>query len=179
MEAGWEAPRPRLLDRLREVLRVRHYSLRTEEAYVDWVRRFILFHGKKHPLEMGAVEVGSFLTHLAVERKVSASTQNLPEHEQDWRAYIESAYKIYFFHFREPFDEAKTKILEINVFWAWFSYFAGIAILLGLLILVFNTKHPLISIIIFVIIWLFLRPFFAALISLAVKLFNKSRHVPL
>jgi site-specific recombinase XerD len=76
MEPGLEAPRPRLLDRLREVLRVRHYSLRTEGAYVDWVRRFILFHGKKHPLEMGPAEVESFLTHLAVARKVSASTQN-------------------------------------------------------------------------------------------------------
>ncbi len=66
----------RLLDQLREALRVRHYSLRTEGAYVDWARRYILFHGKRHPLELGAAEVQSFLTHLAVERKVSASTQN-------------------------------------------------------------------------------------------------------
>src|SRR5437763_16377932 len=67
---------PRLLDRLREAIRVRHYSLRTEEAYVDWVRRFILFHGKRHPVEMGAEEINRFLTHLAVAGHVSASTQN-------------------------------------------------------------------------------------------------------
>ncbi|ARU03785.1 integrase [Comamonas serinivorans] len=67
---------PRLLTRLREHLRARHYSIRTEAAYVDWVRRFILFHGKRHPQEMGAVEVEAFLTHLAVARQVSASTQN-------------------------------------------------------------------------------------------------------
>ena len=67
---------PRLLDQLRAALRVRRYAYRTEQAYVDWARRFILFHGKRHPREMGAREVESFLTHLAVERKVSASTQN-------------------------------------------------------------------------------------------------------
>jgi len=67
---------PRLLDQLRDSMRVRHYSLRTEDAYVDWIRRFILFHGKRHPREMGAQEVSAFLTHLAVERRVSASTQN-------------------------------------------------------------------------------------------------------
>ncbi len=70
------APAPKLLDRLRDHLRTRHYSIRTETAYVDWVRRFILFHGKRHPQEMGAVEVEAFLTHLAVQRQVSASTQN-------------------------------------------------------------------------------------------------------
>jgi len=67
---------PRLLDRLRGEIRARHYSLRTERAYVDWVRRFILFHGKRHPQEMGAAEVGPFLTHLAAERHVAAATQN-------------------------------------------------------------------------------------------------------
>jgi integron integrase len=67
---------PKFLDQVRDRLRVLHYSLRTESAYVDWVRRFILFHGKRHPREMGAGEVEAFLTHLAVERKVSASTQN-------------------------------------------------------------------------------------------------------
>jgi integron integrase len=61
---------------VREAIRVRHMSLRTEAAYVDWVRRFILHHGKRHPREMGAEEVEAFLTHLAVERSVSASTQN-------------------------------------------------------------------------------------------------------
>ena len=69
-------PPPRLLDQLRGELRTRHYSLRTEDAYVDWTRRFILFHGKRHPREMGAAEVQAFLSHLAVERHVSPSTQN-------------------------------------------------------------------------------------------------------
>jgi integron integrase len=67
---------PKLLDRLRGHLRTRHYSIRTESAYADWVRRFILFHGKRHPAQMGAPEVAAFLTHLATERQVSASTQN-------------------------------------------------------------------------------------------------------
>jgi len=67
---------PKLLDRLREAIRVRHYSVRTEQAYVDWARRFILFHRKRHPSDMGAVEVGAFLTHLAAERGVAAATQN-------------------------------------------------------------------------------------------------------
>lgn len=67
---------PRLLDRVRAEIRLRHYSIRTEEAYVDWIRRFILFHGKRHPLEMGEPEIGAFLTHLAVERNVARSTQN-------------------------------------------------------------------------------------------------------
>jgi len=67
---------PKLLDQLRGAIRVRHYSIRTEEAYVDWARRFILFHGKRHPKVMGAEEVTAFLTHLALERKVSSSTQN-------------------------------------------------------------------------------------------------------
>jgi hypothetical protein len=53
-----------------------HYSIRTERAYVDWIRRYILFHAKRHPTAMGAAEVGAFLTHLAVERDVSSSTQN-------------------------------------------------------------------------------------------------------
>jgi hypothetical protein len=66
---------PRLLDRMRARLRTRHYSIRTEEAYVQWAKRFILFEGKKHPSAMGAPEINEFLTHLAVERNVSASTQ--------------------------------------------------------------------------------------------------------
>jgi integron integrase len=57
-------------------LRTRHYSIRTEQAYLDWARRFILFHDKRHPREMGAVEVEAFLSHLAVDRQVAASTQN-------------------------------------------------------------------------------------------------------
>ncbi len=67
---------PRLLNQVRDKIRLKHYSIRTEQAYTDWVRRFILFHQKRHPAEMGAVEVEQFLTHLAVAGKVSASTQN-------------------------------------------------------------------------------------------------------
>lgn len=67
---------PRVLDQLRLVLRVRHYARRTEECYVHWSKRFILFHKKRHPRAMGAAEVEQFLTHLAVSERVSASTQN-------------------------------------------------------------------------------------------------------
>ena len=67
---------PKLLDRMRAELRLRHMSLRTEVAYVEWARRFILFHDRRHPKEMGGAEVTAFLTHLAVTRGVSASTQN-------------------------------------------------------------------------------------------------------
>ena len=67
---------PRLLVRVRDKIRLKHYSIRTEQAYTDWVRRFILFHEKRHPAEMGAAEVEKFLTHLAVKGKVAASTQN-------------------------------------------------------------------------------------------------------
>jgi integron integrase len=64
------------LDRVREAIRVRHYSIRTEDAYVHWIKRFILFHEKRHPEEMGEIEVAAFLTHLATRRNVAASTQN-------------------------------------------------------------------------------------------------------
>ena len=67
---------PRLLDRVRLAVRVRHLAFGTEEAYVQWTRRFILYHNKRHPLDMGKQEVEAFLTHLAVDRHVSASTQN-------------------------------------------------------------------------------------------------------
>lgn len=66
----------KLLDQLFDTLRAKHYSYRTEETYLDWVRRFILFHQKKHPNEMGATEIQAFITHLALERNVAASTQN-------------------------------------------------------------------------------------------------------
>ena len=66
---------PKLLDQVRERIRTRHYSIRTEDSYVDWVRRFILFHGKRHPKDLGVSEVEAFLTYLAVERNVAASTQ--------------------------------------------------------------------------------------------------------
>jgi len=76
-EAGPPAvPKPRLLDRVREAVRARHYSRRTEKAYVHWIKRYIFFHDKRHPAEMGAAEVTAFLTSLAVHDKVAASTQN-------------------------------------------------------------------------------------------------------
>lgn len=68
--------RSRLLDQMREVLRMHHYSIRTEEAYLQWVKRYILFHNKRHPSEMCEKEISTFLTHLAVNKHVSASTQN-------------------------------------------------------------------------------------------------------
>ncbi len=71
-----EPPKPRLLDRVREALRTRHYSRRTEKAYVAWIRRYILFHRKRHPLDMGAPEITRFLSALAVDLNVAASTPN-------------------------------------------------------------------------------------------------------
>jgi integron integrase len=68
--------KPRLLDQVRQVIRVKHYSLRTEESYISWIKRFIFFHNKKHPIEMGEKEIGQFITHLAKNGRVSASTQN-------------------------------------------------------------------------------------------------------
>lgn len=67
---------PKLIEQIVALLRVKHYSLRTEKIYVDWIKRYIWFHGKRHPQEMGAAEVEAFLSHLALERAVSASTQN-------------------------------------------------------------------------------------------------------
>ena len=66
----------RPLDQVRDAIRLKHYSIRTEEAYVDWIKRYIYFHGIRHPAEMGALEVQVFLTHLAVDQNVAASTQN-------------------------------------------------------------------------------------------------------
>ena len=76
IETGNAAPAnpPRLLDVVREKVRALHYSRRTEEAYVHWIRDYVRFHGKRHPREMGAVEVEAFLSHLANARNVSAST---------------------------------------------------------------------------------------------------------
>jgi len=71
-----EPPKPRLLDRVRQAIETRHYSRRTEKAYVHWIKRYIFFHGKRHPAEMGAAEVAAFLTSLAVQGRVAASTQN-------------------------------------------------------------------------------------------------------
>ena len=66
----------KLLDQVRDAIRLKHYSIRTEEAYVSWIKRFILFHKKRHPNKMGSPEVEAFLTHLAVNEHVAASTQN-------------------------------------------------------------------------------------------------------
>ena len=71
-----DKPQPRLLDQVRERIRVKHYSLRTEQAYIHWIKRFIFFHGKRHPKEMSALEVEAFLSHLATELNVAASTQS-------------------------------------------------------------------------------------------------------
>jgi integron integrase len=68
--------KPKLLDQVREKLRVKHYSIRIEQAYLDWIKRFILFHGKRHPETMGNREVSAFISHLATHRNVAASTQN-------------------------------------------------------------------------------------------------------
>jgi hypothetical protein len=75
--ASAPAAPPKLLDRVRERIRRKGYSLRTETAYAHWIKRFILFHGKRHPRDLGAPEVEAFLTSLAVERDVAAATQNL------------------------------------------------------------------------------------------------------
>jgi len=69
-------PKTRLLDSVRNATRVRQYSLSTEKVYVAWVRRFILFHNKRHPAEMEKPEIEAFLTHLAINRAVSPATQN-------------------------------------------------------------------------------------------------------
>ncbi|MDB9524763.1 phage integrase N-terminal SAM-like domain-containing protein [Oscillatoria sp. CS-180] len=70
-------PKPKkLLEQVREVMRLRHYAYRTEETYVQWIKRYILFHQKRHPREMGRDEIEAFLTDLAVNQQVAAATQN-------------------------------------------------------------------------------------------------------
>ena len=66
----------KLLDQVRHVIRKKHYSIRTEQAYTDWIKRFILFHGKRHPKDMGETEISAYISYLAVKRNVAASTQN-------------------------------------------------------------------------------------------------------
>lgn len=95
--------KPKLLDEVRQTIRRKHYSLRTETAYVDWIKRYIFFHHKRHPAEMGAREMEMFLNHLAVEKKVAASTQNqalsalvflyreVLRQEFDWMSNLERA----------------------------------------------------------------------------------------
>jgi len=66
----------RLLDQVRHVIRKKHYSIRTEQAYTGWIKKFILFHGKKHPKDMGETEISQYISFLAVKQNVAASTQN-------------------------------------------------------------------------------------------------------
>jgi len=71
-----QSKQPKLLERVRNAIRLRHYSKATETAYVGWIRRYVHFHGKQHPEKLGEAEISRFLTHLAVRQHVSASTQN-------------------------------------------------------------------------------------------------------
>ncbi|GAB4533720.1 MAG: hypothetical protein Kow0063_16030 [Anaerolineae bacterium] len=70
------AAKKKLLDQVRDALRRKHYSTRTEQTYVDWIKRYVFFHDKRHPAGMGVPEIEAFLTHLAVDLNVAASTQN-------------------------------------------------------------------------------------------------------
>lgn len=74
---GKTSQAPRLLDEVGTVARLKHYSLKTEQAYLNWIKRFIVFHHKRHPAEMGESEIRQFLSHLAVRLHVSASTQTV------------------------------------------------------------------------------------------------------
>src|SRR6201993_1770402 len=99
------AGKPKLLDQVRNVIRRKHYSIRTEQAYIDWIKRFIIYHGKRHPGEMAEEEVAEFLTHLARDLNVAASTQNqalsallflykeVLNHEIGWLEKVERAKK--------------------------------------------------------------------------------------
>jgi integron integrase len=99
------ADKPKLLDQVRDVIRRKHYSIRTEQAYIDWIKRFIIYHGKRHPGEMAEEEVAEFLTHLARHLNVAASTQNqalsallflykeVLKHEIGWLQKVERAKK--------------------------------------------------------------------------------------
>ena len=76
LDHSMDAKPKKLLDQVLEIMRIRHYSYRTEQSYVDWIRRYILFHDKRHPLEMGGSEIKQFITYLATERNVAVSIQN-------------------------------------------------------------------------------------------------------
>ena len=76
MQTSAQPEELKLLDQVRDLIRLKHYSIRTEQAYLGWIRRFILFHHKRHPREMGKAEIEAFLTHLAVQENMAASTQN-------------------------------------------------------------------------------------------------------
>jgi integron integrase len=94
----------KLLDQVRDVLRLKHYSYRTEQAYVDWIKRFVLFHQKRHPKDMGRAEVEAFLTHLAVEGNVAASTQN-----QAFSALLFLYREVLKVEFDAPLDSVRAK----------------------------------------------------------------------
>ncbi len=98
------APPKKLLDQVREAIRIKHYSYRTEERYVDWIRHFILFHGKRHPKEMGKAEIEAFLSHLAIEEQVAASTQN-----QAFSALLFLYRTVLNQPFEEPLDALRAK----------------------------------------------------------------------
>jgi len=85
---------PRLLDQVRQAIRTRHYSFRTEKAYVGWIRRFIVFNGKQHPAELGAPDVARYLQHLAVRGRVAASTQNQAFSALIFKAAIEALHDV-------------------------------------------------------------------------------------
>src|SRR5437868_539006 len=97
--------KPKLLEQVRDVIRRKHYSIRTEHAYLDWIKRFIIYHNKRHPAEMAEEEVARFLTHLARDRDVAPSTQNqalsailflykeVLKHELGWLEKVERAKK--------------------------------------------------------------------------------------
>ena len=67
----------KLLDQVRDSLRLKHYSARTEQTYLEWIKRYILFHGKRHPKDMGGSEIEAFIAHLAVERHVATATHTV------------------------------------------------------------------------------------------------------
>jgi hypothetical protein len=71
-----DAKKPRLLDQVRDTIRRKHYSIRTEQSYIDWIKRFIFFHNKQHPRELNESHITAFLNFLAVQKKVASSTQN-------------------------------------------------------------------------------------------------------
>jgi integrase len=95
-----QSPHKKLLDQACDAIRVKQYAYRTEETYVQWLRRYILFHNKRHPKEMGKAEIEVFLTHIAVEGQVSASTQN-------------QAFSAFLFLYREVLN---LEMLGINAF---------------------------------------------------------------
>ncbi len=116
-------PRPRkLLDQVRDAIRVKHYSYSTEKTYVHWIRRFILFHNKRHPADMGTTEVTQFLTHLAVNEHVVATTQNqaLNAIVFLYRVVLQrelvGAYAAYFaLRLQKPFDDDLVDIRSVEL----------------------------------------------------------------